>query len=377
MDLKVSPAHIQATNLPRRCFTDENWYRQELERIFYSTWLAVARDEDVAASGRLITREIGGESIVVSRHSDRRLHGFYNVCRHRGSRLLEEASGQRRVIRCPYHSWSYGLDGTLLAAPHCDSLPGFEKAANSLQPVELETWAGFIFVRLGNSAGPQTLACHLGELIERHKQMPLSSLRRVGSKSYDVAANWKIICENFCECYHCPSIHPELSRITFYRDSQNDAWFNGDLSRGAFSGGWMDLTEGFQSMTLTGQTSRPFLPGTAAADQRRIYYYLVFPNFFFSRHPDYLMVHTVWPLGVSRSRVLCEWFVEPAILGQGEIEHADAIGIWDIINRQDWHVCQLTQKGVESRAFQPGRYSEIESMVYDFDQYYRRTMDAL
>lgn len=376
MDLKGSPAHIHATNLPRPYFTDENWHRQELDRIFYSTWLNVARTEDVPAPGYLITREGGAESIVIARGNDDRLRAFYNVCRHRGSRLVEETSCQRRAIKCPYHSWSYGLDGTLLAAPHCEGLREFEKRANSLHPVELDTWAGFVFVRLDKGVKPHGLDEHLGGLIERHARMPLSGLRRAGSKSYDVAANWKIICENFCECYHCPSIHPELSRITFYRDSDNDAWFNGDSSRGTFSGGWMGLSEGCKSMTLTGQTSRPYLQGTPVGDERRIYYYLVFPNFFFSRHPDYLMAHTVWPLGPARSRVVCEWFVESATLGNGAADHADAIGIWDIINRQDWHVCELTQHGVESRAFQPGRYSEIESMVHDFDQYYRRMMDV-
>lgn len=362
------PAAVtQASNLPGKLYRDEDIYRQELKRIFFRSWLCLGREEDLPEPGSFLTRKVGEESIILARGTDRVLRAFYNLCRHRSSRLLDGPEGTKRVFQCPYHSWSYALDGKLLGAPHTEHLKNFDREDYSLLQVQLDTWAGFIFVKF--TSGPPILRRYLGDLIRKWERVLLAELRRGSRKMYQVAANWKILCENFSECYHCPTIHPELSRITFYRSAENDAFLSAKQTRGTYSGGWMELSDGCDSMTLTGRTNRLTLRGLNEEDKRRIYYYLIFPNMFFSLHPDYLMVHTVWPEGPTRSTVINEFFFEPATMQRPDFDPSDAIGIWDIINRQDWQACERVQLGMMSRASVPGRYSEMESLVYDFDRY--------
>ena len=363
----------QASNLPGKYLYDEEIYREECQRIFYRSWLCVGRAEDIPEVGSFMLRQIGDESIIVVRNNQE-LGAFYNVCRHRGSRIMEAGPGNVPSIKCPYHSWTYSLEGKLIGAPHTDSLTDFDRNAFSLFPIRCETWAGFVFVNFNFRARP--LKEHLKRLVEKCANLPLDTLKRGGRIEYDVAANWKIICENYSECYHCPTIHPELNKITYYRTSFNYAFLTDKKSGGAFSGGWMELSEGADSMTWTGRTNRPPIKGTAKEDMRRIYYFLIFPSMFFSLHQDYLLIHTVQPQDATHSKIICEWYFDPETMAKPGFDPADAIKIWDVINRQDWHVCELTQKGVRSMAYAPGRYTELEGTVHDFDAYILQVMGA-
>jgi Rieske 2Fe-2S family protein len=371
---KVLLPLTRASGLPGKYLHDEAIYHQERERIFYRSWLCIGRADDLPGVGSFMVRDIGEESVIVVRGNDGGITAFYNVCRHRGSKLLEEGSGKVASIQCPYHSWTYSLGGTLIGAPHTDGLPDFDRNAYSLTAIRCETWAGFVFVNLDDQARP--LREHLKGLVEKCTNLPLDTLKRGGRIEYDVAANWKIICENYSECYHCPTIHPELNRITYYRTSFNYAFLTDKETKGAFSGGWMGLSEGMDSMTWTGKTKRPPIKGTAKEDMRRIYYFLIFPNMFFSLHPDYLLVHTVQPQGVTHSKVICEFYFEPETMARPDFDQSDATKVWDVINRQDWHVCELSQKGVRSRAYVPGRYTNLEGTVHDFDAYILQVMRA-
>jgi len=370
---KVLLPLTQASNLPGKYLYDEEIYREECQRIFYRSWLCVGRTEDISDVGSFMLRQIGNESIIVVRNNHE-IGAFYNVCRHRGSRIMEEATGKVTSIKCPYHSWTYSLEGKLIGAPHTDSLADFDRNAFSLFPIRCETWGGFVFVNFDTEATP--LKDHLKSLVEKCANLPLDTLKRGGRVEYDVAANWKIICENYSECYHCPTIHPELNRITYYRTSFNYAFLTDKESNGALSGGWMGLSEDADSMTWNGKTNRPPIKGTTKEDMRRIYYFLIFPNLFFSLHPDYLLVHTVQPLDATHSKIICELYFEPETMAKPDFDPTDAIKIWDTINRQDWHVCELAQKGVKSMAFAPGRYTELESTVHDFDAYILQVMRA-
>ncbi len=364
----------QASNLPGKFYYDEQIYRQELERIFYRSWLCVGREQDIPKPGSFVTRKIGTESIIITRGSDHKLSAFYNVCRHRGAQLLREEQGQCRSIRCAYHAWTYALDGTLIGAPHTEHLLDFSKEDYRLFPLTVQSWGGFLFLTFQQEG--LSLPQYLGDFIRKWEGVPLAELQRGDRIVYQVAANWKIVCENFSECYHCPAIHPELNRITYYRHGDNDAFLSkkGPL-QGTFSGGWMELSGDYQSMTLTGYTDRPPLRGLRMEDRRRIYYYLVFPNLFFSLHPDYLMIHTVWPQNPTSSLVVCEWFFEPASMAAPGFSVQDAVEMWDRINRQDWQVCALSQNGLQSRAYTPGRYTALETMVHDFDAYIVQILD--
>jgi len=364
----------QASSLPQRYLCDDEIFREEYKRIFSQSWLCAARFDDFPEIGSFVLRKFGQESVILMRSSEKEIKACYNVCRHRGSRVLEDETGKVSSIRCPYHSWTYSLQGKLIRAPHTDTLIDFDKDKYSLLPLRCETWGGFVFVNFDNEARP--VKQHLRFLVDKCANIRLDTLRRGGRLEYSVGANWKIICENYSECYHCPTIHPELNRITYYRTSYNCAFLTDEETKGAISGGWMELSKEADSMTWTGKTKRPPIKGTTLEDTRRIYYFLVFPSMFFSLHPDYLLIHFLRPIDATHSKIVCEWFFEPDTMTKPDFDPSDAIMIWDLINKQDWHVCELTQEGVKSRAFKPGRYTELESTVYDFDVYIMEVMEG-
>jgi Rieske 2Fe-2S family protein len=288
------------------------------------------------------------------------LHALSNVCRHRGSTILDAPSGHVVRLQCPYHAWAYDLDGSLLRAPHTEALVDFETADFGLPRLPLETWQGFVFINFDPAAAP--LANHLSDLpqhVERHAPARLRRGRRI---EYEVAANWKVIAENYSECYHCPGVHPQLNRLTPYDRGRNFT------SSGPWAGGWMELVEAADTMSTDGHThGRAPLPGLATDDQRRIYYFVVWPNLLLSLHPDYVMTHQVWPVDAERSRVVCEWLFDPAEMARPGFDASDAVDFWDTTNRQDWAVCERQQQGTRSASYRPGRYSLMEDMVHAFD----------
>jgi Rieske 2Fe-2S family protein len=244
---------------------------------------------------------------------------------------------------------------------------GFDRSEYGLHPVRVESGAGFVWVNLAPE-GP-SLGEAMRPFFDKFARFPLDRMRRGARQEYDVDANWKILVENFSECYHCAPVHPSLNRLTPYQSGNNDAWLRHGPTAGRFAGGFMEFAGDFQSMTRTGYTSRPPLPGMSAIDRRRIYYYVLFPNSFFSLHPDYLMVHHVQPVTPSRSHVENEFYFAPEAMADPGFDPRDAVEIWDEINRQDWQVCELVQQGIASRSWTGGRYSDAEEMVRDFDEF--------
>jgi len=360
--------HLSAKTPPGSFYTDEGILRKELEEFFCRSWLNLGREEQIAEPGDFLTRDIGGESVIVVRGTDGTARAFYNVCRHRGTRLLEEAEGKKlRSIVCPYHGWTYSAEGKLVGAPHTDPLEDFRKDEYGLHPIRLESWGGFLWGNLDASARP--MREELGRFLAKFDRFPVAGLRLASRKTYEVEANWKILVENYQECYHCAPVHPELNRITPYFSGEVHDYFIDGSARAPFSGGWMDFAKDYTSMTWSGYTKRPPLAGMNDDDLRRVYYYAVFPNLFFSLHPDYLMIHRTWPVTPTHSRVECEFYFEPETMARPDFDASDAVELWDLINRQDWSVCQRTQKGMKSRAWNGGRYSDQEPQVYDFDRY--------
>jgi glycine betaine catabolism A len=351
----------------------------ELDRFFYRNWLCVGREEQLASKGDFITRQVGRESILLVRGSGGQVRGFYNLCRHRGTRVVLEAEGKgAHSFICPYHAWSYNLDGQLIGALHMQGQADFDRSEYGLHPIRVDSWGGFLWVNL-EPKGP-SLRESLGPFFARFERFPLADLRLGGHQEYEVEANWKILVENFSECYHCAPVHPNLNRLTPYTSGENDASFVGPKGRSLFSGGFMQFTKDYQSMTRSGYTNRPLVPGMTAADRKRVYYYVVFPNMFFSLHPDYLMIHRTWPSSPTHSRIENEFYFTPAAMAAKEFDPSDAIDLWNEINLQDWTVCTLAQEGTGSRAWNGGRYSDKEVLVRDFDQFVtqelRRTAPA-
>ena len=307
---------------------------------------------------------VANEGVILIRDRAGRLNAFHNVCRHRGSTLLDAesdgTSGRLVRLQCPYHAWIYNLDGALSRAPHTDELIDFEAADNGLLPVRLETWQGFVFVNVDPDAG--TLVDYLADLPGVVSDYPIESVRRARRIEYEVGANWKVIGENYSECYHCPGVHPQLNRLSPYDRGRNLE------SGGPWAGGWMELIDAAATMSVDGGAhGRPPLPGIGAENTRRVYYFVVWPNLLLSLHPDYVMTHQVWPIDAERSRVVCDWLFDPQVMAGAEFDASDAVDFWDLTNRQDWQVCERQQAGTRSRAYRAGRYSMMEDMVHAFD----------
>ena len=345
--------------LPGAYYTSDAIFREEGDRIFARRWVCVGRASGIPAPGDYVLTEVAGESLIVVRGGDGVVRAFYNVCRHRGTRICEGAAGRfAGSIQCPYHAWTYGLDGRLLGAPHMADVPWFDRSEYPLHEAAAAEWEGFVLVNLADRPVPAETA--MAPLRGKLGAWRLADLRPVRRLEYDVRANWKLFFQNFSECYHCPRIHPELIRLSDYRSGAND------LVEGPILGGYMSIERDGGSLTLSGAAACPQpLPGMGAEDRARVYYYSVFPNLFLTLLPDYAMWHSLEPLACDRTRITCEWlFAEDA----PETGAQDAVAFWDVTNRQDWHVCELAQQGIASRAYTPGPYAVQESLLAAFDR---------
>jgi Rieske 2Fe-2S family protein len=354
-----------AKTLPQRYFISPEIFATEQAEIFSRQWVLVGHQSQIANAGDYFVREVAGESIIIVRDQKGEAHGFYNVCRHRGTRLCEEQAGHSSAIQCPYHAWTYGLDGRLVGAPHMDKVQGFDKAELSLRAVELALWEGFIFVTLADA--PTPLEEFFAPLAGKFDHWNLPNLRSAKRVEYDVRANWKLIFENYSECYHCPGVHPALQKLTPYDLAEND------LCEGPFLGGFMPITKG-HSLTMTGNACALPVGDIKAEDHDRVFYYSIFPNMLLSMHPDYVMVHRLWPQSPGRTLIHCDWFFHPEAFDRSDFQPNNAIEFWDMTNKQDWHVCELSQQGIASRAYQPGPYSPRESIPAAWDREYLRRM---
>jgi Rieske 2Fe-2S family protein len=352
---------LSASMLPPRAFADEDVAAWEAEHLFLGGWVCAGHAEPASQRGRFVTREIGGESLLFVGDDDGRPRGFFNVCRHRGARLVEGGEGELRGLQCGYHAWSYGFDGRLLSAPHTRELEDFDRACFGLQAVRTEQLEGLLFCDVSGRA-PE-LAEHVGALAEHLRRYRVGELRRAARIAYAVGANWKAIVENYSECLHCPGVHPELNRLSHYLSGRD---FEG---AGAWCGGSMTLNEGAETMSAgAGVATRPPIAGLSEDERRHVLYFALFPNALVSLHPDYVMLHTLWPRGAARTEVVCEFYFEPDTMQRPDFDPGDAVAFWDTVNRQDWHVCELTQRGVGSRGYRPGRYTEVEHTGHAFDR---------
>jgi Rieske 2Fe-2S family protein len=366
--VKTTESYQQgARTLPGRYYTDPRVFGDEAERIFARSWICVGRAADLPAAGHYRLAEVAGESLIVLRNRAGELDAFHNVCRHRGTRLCEAPQGRfSETIQCRYHAWTYALDGCLIGAPHMNEIEGFDKRDFPLHRVALETWEGFLFVNL--APDPEPLARVFAPVAERFARYGLPGLASVRRIEYDVKANWKLIMQNYSECLHCPTIHPELSTRLPYTSGAND------LTDGPVLGGRMEIKAPNESATMSGRACGLLLGALGAEDRRWALYYTLFPTTMLSLHPDYAVYYSVWPMSATASRVSCEWMVNPQSPRAPGYNLDDATEFWDRTNRQDWHICELSQQGVSSRVYAPGPYSPRESMPAAWDREYLRRM---
>ena len=344
--------------LPARYYTDPNLFRRELEHFYFGGWIAAGREDRIQQPGDYFLCELAGESVIVTRDESGGVRAFHNVCRHRGTRMCTEPEGSfAGRIRCPYHGWTYGLDGCLAGAPHMAEST-FRREDFPLRALSVELWEGHIFLHFG-AASP--LSVHLGDLPRKLANWRMRELRSARRIVYQVNANWKLIVLNYSECLHCPVLHPVLNRLTDYLGADNDP--PGEH----YIGGSMGFRGGAQTMSIDGVRRRDYLTGLSAAERKMVCYYAIYPNLLLSLHPDYMMTHTLWPRAVDRTEVVCEWHFHPGEMAKPDFQCDDAIGFWDQTNREDWAIAELSQQGIQSRAYTPGPYSSREALLHAFD----------
>jgi len=336
--------------------------------MFARGWNCVGRASRLARPGDYLLATIAGESLIVVRDREGALRAHFNVCRHRGTRICLEESGRfKESIQCPYHAWTYGLDGRLVAAPHMQEAEGFDKGEHGLHAASLAEWEGFLFVNI--APDPQPFDGQWAPMRGRLQRFGLPALAVGHRVEYDVRANWKLVFENYSECLHCPTIHPKLATVLPYQSGAND------LTEGPFLGGYMEIKAPNQSATMSGRACGLAISSDTPADDRhRAYYYTLMPNLLLSIHPDYVNYYLVHPLAVDRTRVESEWLFHPETLADPASNIRDAIEFWDLTNRQDWEIVARSQLGIASRRYTPGPFSPRESIPAAWDRQYLRLM---
>jgi Rieske 2Fe-2S family protein len=352
--------------LDRSYYQSEEIFSRERERIFFSEWFCVGREEDVPSTGDFAVKQVAGESILVVRTASGGLAAHYNVCRHRGSQLVPEAEHGRfgAGIRCPYHSWTYTLEGALRTAPFLDEADGLARGSLSLHPVGVEAWGGFVFVNLSPAAAAarrHSLAAQLGAVPERLRRYPLDDLRVGRRITYDVAANWKVVLENYNECYHCGPVHPELCRLVpaFRQRGGSDL----DWERG------IPHRDGAWTFTASGTTNRAPFPGLDDDERIRHKGELIYPNFMLSLSAEHVAAFYLRPEAPDHTTIVNEFLFHPDEMAKPGFDPSDAVEFWDLVNRQDWAICESVQRGMQSRVFQSGYYAPMESASLDITRY--------
>jgi Rieske 2Fe-2S family protein len=369
----MNPTDLQPT-LPGSSYIDPTFFALEKEHIFAHEWVCVGREEEIPNAGDYLQVDVLGQSLLIVRTRKGHIKAFYNVCRHRGCQLsiLETvkpdldacgASGHfPGAIQCKYHAWTYDLEGKLRAAPYLNE--AINKEDFSLHSAGLESWGGFMFVNLEPEkakAKNYTLVKQLGKEIEYSQNYPLEDLRTAKRIRYEAKANWKVILENYNECYHCAGVHPELCEVVpAFKEN------------GGSSLDWMDGVphrEGAYTFTFSGKTNRQPFPGLSEAEKIKHKGQLIFPNLMVSLAAEHVAAFTLFPKDPATTIIYCDFLFHPDEMKRSEFDPMDVVEFWDVVNQQDWTICAATQRGMHSRKFERGYYAPMEDMSADMRRY--------
>jgi Rieske 2Fe-2S family protein len=361
-DTAVRAADMKPALEPR-FYRSQELFELERQRIFNTQWFCVGRAEQLVNRGDYLHVSVAGESVIVVRARADILRAFYNVCRHRGSRLVSAAACSGHfdgAIVCPYHAWTYNLDGGLRAAPFVRFDEACPKEKFSLVPVQLEEWGGFIFLNLGERPA-RSLSEQVGTVAERLSRYPLHDLRRGAQRIYDVRANWKIIMENYNECYHCGPVHPELcALVPAFRQNGGASleWNDGIPHR---PGAW--------TFTASGTSTRAPFPGLSEREKTHHKGEVVYPNLLLSMAAEHVAAFTLWPMEPGLTRVACDFLFHHSETHKPGFDPEDVVEFWDVVNRQDWERCESVHDGMGSRGFRGAFYAPMEDPSLDIRRY--------
>jgi len=356
---ELPTGHEQADELPKSLretlaghyYTDPEIFRLEQENIFEAGWFCAVLSADLAKPGQFETVQIGRESVLVTRGRNGAIKAFLNVCRHRGARLCTEQKGEvRRSFQCPYHAWTYSFDGALIAAPNLGAMDDVDRTQYGLHEVHVREWLGYVWLCLAEQPpsfedtviGDVTARLGTPDAIVGYQVADLKLGRRI---EYDVKANWKQIVENFMECYHCATIHPELTEVL--------PEFADGLAAQYFVGHGAEFGEDVQGFTVDGSAGVEKLPGVSEQQDRRYYAITVRPQVFINLVPDHVVFHRMFPLSAERTLVRCDWLYLPEVVDSGtDIDRS--VELFHRVNQQDFDACERCQLAMDSRAYARG-----------------------
>ena len=358
-------------SLNRAAYVDSDNWAIEKHKVFASNWFCIGRHDEVGSvSGSYKLVDLQGEQVLVVRGADSSLRAFVNMCRHRGTELVDSTDTSASVgcfgalIRCPYHNWTYNTDGSLRGAPH---LADIDYESSGLLQLGLEAWGGFVFIRQHD--GEEPLLDSIGEISTRVSNYPLSELVIGKTITYEVGANWKVLEENYNECYHCGPVHPELCKIVpaFRQGGGHDLdWDIGVPHR-----------DGSDTFTASGSTHRAPFPGLSDTEKTHHKGELFYPNLMLSLAMDHVAAFYVWPKSAGVTQIRCDFLFHPSELEKPNFDPMDAVEFWDLVNKQDWKICESVQRGMQNAVFKHGYYAPMEDYSLDIRRYVTDRLDDI
>lgn len=329
----------EAYTIPASWYTDERLAALESRAIFQRTWQMVGRKHQVSQAGDFFTVSLAGEPLVVTRGTDGILRAFYNVCRHHAAAVVTEPAGHAQNFRCPYHGWTYGIDGTLKGTPDFDGVCNFDRSNNGLVPVRVDTWENFVFVNLDSQSEP--LDDFLAGLVERVKPLQLNLLKFFERREYELNCNWKVYVDNYLDGgYHVPYLHKGLNSVLEYANYT------------------IENQDRFSLQSSPVKTSNANADRDAAATRHgdRAYYFWQYPNFMLNWYEGYLDTNLVLPISVNRCRVIFDFYFADANEAANE-HNRQSVAVSHRVQEEDVDICEAVQRGLHSRAYQAGRLS--------------------
>jgi choline monooxygenase len=335
-DFDASLPLAEASTIPGSWYTDPRVAELERRTVFSRTWQPVARVEQVADPGQYVTAEVAGEPVVVVRDQDGVLRAFFNVCRHHAAAVMTEPCGRAERLRCPYHGWTYGLDGQLKSTPQFEGVQSFDRAQNGLVPLAVASWEKFVFVHVEDD--PPPLEAHLGPLVQQLAPLGLGALSFAGRREWTIECNWKVFVDNYLDGgYHIPYLHRGLNSILTFKEY---------------------TIETFERACLQ---SSPIDPSggdamTAAVRKGQALYYWLYPNFMLNWYEGYLDTNLIVPLGVDRMKVIFDFYFAEVTEAASE-RNRRSMDVSEHIQDEDHAICESVQRGLKSRAYRAGRLS--------------------
>jgi len=360
---------LMEASLGRSAYCDSAVFADEQRLAIATSWVCIGRSDSIAAEpGSYRLAQVAGERVLVVRDHDGSLGAFANRCMHRGTELVDTSSPVSSacfdsVIRCPYHFWAYGFDGSLRASPWVDDI---DPAQFGLHHFAIDEWGGFAFVRL--SADGPSLADELGPIAGRVCRFPLDQLVVGGTLNYDVGANWKVLAENYNECYHCGPVHPELCELVpSFRVRGGAAldWEQGIPHR-----------PGADTYTSTGTSGRASFPGLNDAERVNHFGELIYPNLMLSLSRDHVAAFILHPVAADRTMIECQLLFHPDAVATIDFDPSDAVDFWHMVNLQDWAICERVQRGMTSKTFEHGWYAPMEVPSLDIRRWWTSKMNS-